>query len=209
MAGAPICPRCSGALHAPDVWSSSWRCDTHGAVTPLQQALAADAAHLDAAARRAGVPVWTPWPLPAGWLVTGVRLAGDDRGSAPAVAVAASGPGLMGGPVDLVIVAEEPGVGLGAHYAGIEGPDAGADIVRRPADVKIAAGAHDAPLWSVPGVSDRSAYVGEAAGRWLWLVVWPVGEWMVVHDALRLVDLRDPGHGLDIPVGALAPRLAE
>ncbi|WP_443034198.1 DUF6758 family protein, partial [Streptomyces sp. BE147] len=28
---------------------------------------------------RAQVPVWMPWPLPVGWLFTGVASAGDDR----------------------------------------------------------------------------------------------------------------------------------
>ena len=43
----------------------------------------------------------------------------------------------------------------------------------------------EAPMWSLP-VSDRAAYVGEASGLWLWAIAWPVGEWMVVHDDLRL-----------------------
>ena len=57
---------------------------------------------------------------------------------------------------------------------------------------------------------DRAVYVGEAAGYWLWAIVWPVTEWMVVHDDLRLVDLRAPEHRThvtDVPTGALTPRL--
>ena len=56
-----------------------------------------------------------------------------------------------------------------------------------------------------PGV-----YVGEAAGCWLWVVVWPVSEWMVVHDDLRLVDLRSPENHLaaaSLTVGHVSPRL--
>lgn len=206
--GEPVCPRCARALHPPGVWSSAWRCDLHGEVVPLQPSLAPGAEQLASVASRAEVPVWVPWPLPIGWLVTGVRYAGEDRGPARAVATACSGPGLLGGPVDLVLVAEEPGIGLGAHYAGLSSTDPGPDIARLPSDTKVSAAGHPTPLWSVPLPEDRSVYVGEAAGLWLWLVVWPVGEWMVVHDELTLVDLRAPGHGLDVPFGAPTPRLA-
>ena len=60
-------------------------------------------------------------------------------------------------------------------------------------------------------VSDRAGYVGEAGGLWLWVVVWPVDEWMVVHDDLHLVDVRDPAnraHLAELPTAALSPRLA-
>ena len=58
-------------------------------------------------------------------------------------------------------------------------------------------------------MSDRSAYVGEAAGCWLWVVAWPVTEWMVIHDSLTLLDLRENRERVaEVPVGALTPRLA-
>ena len=66
----------------------------------------------------ARVPFWVPWPLPKGWLVTGFTGAGDERSGTRGSAVAVSGPNPLGGPADLLIVAEEPGVGLGAGGAG-------------------------------------------------------------------------------------------
>jgi hypothetical protein len=66
-----------------------------------------------------------PWPLPVGWLFTGVAYAGDDRHGGRATAVACSGPGPLGGMGELILVAEELGVGLGARYAGVDGPDPG------------------------------------------------------------------------------------
>ena len=204
----PECTRCGGTLRPPDMWSSRWRCDDHGEVLPLQPPAAADAARLERVAGAAGVPVWLPWPLPLGWLVTGVRTAGDDRTGHRAVAVACSGPGIVDGPVDLVLVAEEPGVGLGARYAGLPGPDPGPEIATSPADTKVEAAGHPTPVWSVADATDRAAYVGEAAGRWLWLVAWPPAGWTVVHDRLRLLDVRRPGIALDVPSGALTPRLA-
>ena len=204
----PECTRCGGALRPPDVWSSAWRCDDHGEVLPLQPPHPADPGRLDLVASAAAVPVWLPWPLPPGWLVSGVRVVGDERDPHRAVAVACSGPALTGGPADLVVVAEEPGVGLGARYAGLPAADPGPQIAEAPADSKVDAAGHPTPVWSLTAAEDRAAYVGEAAGLWLWLVAWPPAGWTVVHDDLRLIDLREPGHGLDVPSGALSPRLA-
>lgn len=205
----PECARCGAPVRPPDVWRSDWRCDVHGAVVPLHPPVPPDAARLAAAAARSAVPAWLPWPLPAGWLVTGLRLAGDDRAPARAVAVACSGPALVGGPADLVIVAEEPGVGLGARYAGLAEPDPGPEIAGVPADTKVKAGRHPTPVWELASTpEDRTVYVGEAQASWLWLVAWPPAAWTVVHDELRLVDLRDPALELDPPTGAPTPRLA-
>ena len=66
MRAAPVCPRCFGPLHAPSAWSSAWRCGVHGDVPPLHTHRPSDAA-FDAVRRMARVPVWVPWPLPAGW----------------------------------------------------------------------------------------------------------------------------------------------
>src|SRR5207247_6768142 len=75
---------------------------------------------------RTPVPVWCPWPLPAGWMVTGVGWVGDDRVGVRASVLACSGPApLQGGPADIALIAEEPGVGLGTRFAGIPGPDPG------------------------------------------------------------------------------------
>jgi hypothetical protein len=112
--------------------------------------------------------------------------------------------------VELVVVAEEPGVGLGASYAGLPTTDPGPEVASLPVDTTVRTGGVSTPLWSLP-VSDRAVYVGEADGRWLWLITWPVSEWMVVHDDLRLVDVREPAHRgalVDLRVGALSPRLA-
>ena len=157
---------------------------------------------------QAAVPVWMPWPLPRGWLVTGLAMAGDERTGARATAVACSGPAPLGGMGELVLVAEEPGVGLGAHYAGLTGPDPGAVPDDRPADAKIHAAGHPTALWSWEGSpSDRAVYVGEALGCWIWAVAWPDSTGFLLIDEFVLTDLRDAGHELVIPFGALCPRL--
>jgi hypothetical protein len=203
----PVCVRCRGTLRTPDA-DGRWTCDAHGVVEPLHGALPGEAYHLSDAASSSGVPVWLPWPMPRGWAVSGVRRTGG-TGTSRAVAVALIGPGVIARQVELLLVAEEPGVGLGASYAGIDSTDPGPELALLPRDTKVTAGGHPTALWSLP-VSDRAAYVGVAQGLWLWAVAWPVTEWMVVHDDLRLVDLREPEHRsllAELPVGPLSPRL--
>ena len=134
----------------------------------------------------AGVPVWLPWPLPLGWLVAGFAGAGDERTGVRACAVALTGPNPLGGPADMVVVAEEPGIGLGASLAGLDSVDF--------------------PLWQVDS-PDRAVVAGEVQGRWLWVVLWPDTAGTLLVEPLALRDLRDPGQDLDLPFGAASPRL--
>ncbi len=153
------------------------------------------------------VPVWLPWPLPIGWLVTGFGEAGDERSGIRASVVAISGPSLSHGPADMLLVAEEPGVGLGAAYAGLNGPDPGTGVGAGPPHAKVNVNGHPTPLWCVEGVpGDRAVYAGEAMGRWLWTIAWPADAGcLLVLFQLALADLRDLEW--DVPFGAYSPRL--
>ena len=206
----PVCVRCGGPVGTSGAdGGASWSCPTHGTVEPLHAPLPAEHHHLWDVASSSAVPVWMPVPLPQGWTASGVRRTGG-TGQARAVAVSFQGPGVASRVAELVIVSEEPGVGLGAAYAGIDGTDPGPEITSLPRDTSLHAGRFPTSLWSLP-VSDRSAYVGEAYGCWLWIITWPVTEWMVVHDALSLHDLRvvDVRTRLtEVPVSALTPRLS-
>src|ERR1700685_2816242 len=74
-----VCPRCRRPAHAPTAWSSAGRCDLHGEIPPLAPARLPTMEGLRALVRQAQVPVWLPWPLPPGWLVSGLTRAGDRR----------------------------------------------------------------------------------------------------------------------------------
>jgi hypothetical protein len=156
--------------------------------------------------RGVAVPVWLPWPLPRGWLVTGFAGAGDERSGTRGCIVALSGPNPVGGPGEMLLVSEELGVGLGAGCAGLDGPDPGSDFAAGPSHGCVRFGNHDFPLWHVdtPG---RAAFAGEVMGNWLWLILWPDTAGMLLVDPLELRDLRDPGQDLDLPFGAQSPRL--
>ncbi|MEU3031099.1 DUF6758 family protein [Streptomyces incarnatus] len=210
MRGEPSCPRCGGRVRAPGLFTDTWQCDVHGAVFPLQPVIPPSVEALGAVARRIHVPLWMPWPLPVGWLFTGVAYAGDERSGGRASAVACSGPGPLGGPGELILVAEEMGVGLGARYAGIDGPDPGPYMnVEKPPQAKVLAAGRPTPLWHVYRTpDDRAVFAGEALGMWLWAVVWPEQAGLLLYDELVLTDLRDAGAELDlVPCGALSPRL--
>ncbi|MET8771485.1 DUF6758 family protein [Streptomyces sp. NPDC004658] len=210
MRGEPSCPRCGGRVRAPGLFADAWQCDVHGTVYPLQPVIPPSVEALNVVVHRTQVPVWMPWPLPVGWLFTGVAYAGDDRSGGRATAVACSGPGPLGGPGELILIAEELGVGLGAHYAGIDGPDPGSYMnVEKPPETKVLAAGRPTPLWHVYRTpDDRAVFAGEALGMWLWAVMWPEQSGLLMYDELVLTDLREAGAELDlVPCGALSPRL--
>ncbi|GAB3691276.1 DUF6758 family protein [Angustibacter aerolatus] len=210
------CPRCLEPARAPGLASSRWSCARHGAVAPLHPPVLGDARHLRATAERSRVPVWVPWPLSRGWVATGVQRAGDDHEGTVGVAVSVTGPNAFrrdGDPLaaDVLVVAEQPGVGFGARLAGLDDVDPGSLLEQSLQGEASRAVAHvpgqRAPLWWVPAPDDRAVYVGEAASVWLWVVVRPAAAGALVLDGLHLVDLRDPGYAMDVPSGALTPHL--
>lgn len=151
------------------------------------------------------VPCWIPAPMLADWTVTGLAYAGDDRSRGRASVVACAGPAPLGGVADMLLVAEEPGVGLGAGYAGIDEPDPGPAIGGTRAASVQAAG-HPTALWVVPSADDRCVAVGEAKGLWLWAILWPAAAGYVLAEDVELHDLREwvPA---DLVAGATSPYL--
>ncbi|HEV2376488.1 MAG TPA: DUF6758 family protein [Streptosporangiaceae bacterium] len=202
----PVCPRCFGPLTEPSAWASRWRCPVHGVVYPLWPAHNPTQEGLRGLLRDPAVPVWLPWPLPSGWLVTGFAGAGDDPSGTRACVVAVSGPSPVGGLGDMLVVSEEPGVGLGAAFAGLKGPDPGEGFATATPHALVSYGNHEFPLWHVeaPG---RAAFAGEVLGNWVWVVLWPDTAGVLLLEPLPVRDLRDPGQHLDLPFGAMSPRL--
>jgi hypothetical protein len=208
MKGKPICPRCGGALHAPNVWSSDWQCDAHGPVPPLQPITRPSAECLERMVAHARVPVWLLWPLPTGWVVTGFAHAGDERTGALATVVGCSGPAPLGGAGDLLLVAESPGIGLAAHIAGLPGPDPGDGFDAGAPHARLSLSGHPTPLWNIDAGPELAVYVGEAKAAWIWALLWPASAGVLMLEDLGLRDLRDQLGGVDVPFGALTPRLA-
>jgi hypothetical protein len=184
-----------------------WTCDLHGAVHPVQPVLAPNPAVLSSVLARSQVPLWLPWPLPSRWVFGGVAYAGDHHSGARATVVAASGPSPFGGEGDLLLIAEEMGVGLGARFAGIAGPDPGPIFEDTAAHAKVYAAGRPTPMWSVPGTGDRAVFVGEARGMWIWLILWPAIAGALLYEDFVLTDLRDAGAEIGfLPYGSLSSR---
>ena len=178
----------------------------HGEIHPLAPARTPTTGGLRALVSQAKVPVWVPWPLPGGWLVSGFAGAGDERTGARGSALALSGPNPLGGPAEMLVVAEEPGVGLGAGLAGLPGPDPGDGFAARAPHASVTVAHHEAPLWLVES-DGKAVFAGEVAGGWVWLVLWPDTAGALLVEPLPLRDLRDPAPTIDVPLGALSPHL--
>ena len=171
-------------MRPPDLMSSDWRCSTCGPVPPLHVAEHINAEIVESVTVRSK-------DIPVGW-------AGDEQTGTRATALACSGPGPLGGPADIVLVAEEPGVGLGNRYAGLAGPDPGPylqdALENTAAHAKVKAAGWPTALWAVrTPATGRSAYVGEAKGVWLYAIAWPdsaaylFAEDLVLHDLTEWV----------------------
>src|SRR3978361_2188100 len=116
----PNCPRCGRTVREPGLWSNAWQCEHHGEVRPYAKAGQISPEGITMLAHRAAVPLWVPHPMMTGWVVTGIGSCGDDRTNAGATVLCCSGPGPFGGPADLVLIAEEPGIGMGCRFARLQ-----------------------------------------------------------------------------------------
>lgn len=204
-----MCSRCAGRLVPPGPYDSTWRCAVHGSVPPLK-VLGPGGASLRHACRSATVPVWLPDPVPVGWTHTGSVVVGAGRSGFCAVVNAFGLPHPLGGDAEILLAAEEAHVGSGAVYAGLAGASGPRSVdvpsfVSGPVTGHVTARERPTAMWSVPGSDDRAAFVGEAGGVWLWLVVFPAEAAFLLLDGLELVDARD---GLPVvPAGTASPRL--
>jgi hypothetical protein len=206
--GDRTCPRCGAEIRPPGVWSSRWSCTTHGDVFPLQPVPIPSARLARQLGERSPVPLWLPWPLPRGWVVSAILHVGDEVSGVRATGVVTSGPNPLGGPADLLLVAEEQGIGLGARFAGVEGADPGAVVQREP-QAKLEVEGRPVPLWWVDSEGDRAVYVGQWGGRWLWAILRPQSAGVVLLEDVPVADLRGLGLEADLlPYGTPPPWLA-
>ena len=204
----PGCPRCATPIAPadPDAGESAWSCPEHGAVAALWRP--AEASY-DGFAELLGLsddfPVYLPWPLSPGWSVTDFAVVGGPA-RPRATMTCCSGTSELDGPVDVIVVAEEPGTGLGARIAGTRHTDPGADVDGPPA-VQVRIGSQVVRLWPVStsadsGEWDRSVVAGEAGGRWLWLVLRPASAMLLLRDDWILRDASGVGPPLvELPFG--------
>lgn len=192
------CPRCPQPVVAGDPVAG---CPGHGSWPPLwrpeESTYDAFVLHL----RKAdGFPTYLPWPLGPGWAVSDFAVVAEDDAVPTATLTCVSGTSQLDGPVDAIVVAEEVGVGLGARCAGLSGSDPGRALGSTPPAVRVRIGPASVPLWTVSTSQDstaseldRTVLAGEAAGRWLWIVLRPATAVLLMRDDWILRDVS--GHG--------------
>ncbi|MEO5711430.1 MAG: DUF6758 family protein [Nocardioidaceae bacterium] len=203
------CPRCASRVSDED---GRWRCVDHGDITPLWRPVSADydsfAEHLT---RAGAMPTLMPWPVMPGWAVIDFGSVAPVDGPARASFVTTSGPSELDGVVELTVVTEEPGVGLGARCAGVRHTDPGAEMGDGPPLAKVRIVGHPISLWPVLTSDadqdfDRSVFAGEAHGRWLWLVLRPASAALLLQEEWILMDVGELGPELmDLPFGGSPP----
>lgn len=209
MTLAAGCPRCTSPVtqDAPGL-----RCAQHGPVTPLWRPATASYEELAEHLHRCGsTSTFVPWPLPPGWSITDFGCVAAPGRDARATMLSCRGVSELDGVVEVSIVSEEPGVGLGARCAGTDHSDPGAEVGEGPPQAKVRAEGVTVPLWSVSTASsdptlDRSVFAGEAYGRWLWLVFRPAPAGLLLREDWLLTDLSALGPELiDVPFGGNPP----
>lgn len=186
-------------------------CAGHGPVPPLWRPVTATYDDFAEVLRRSpGFPTYLPWPMSPGWSVSDFGLV-EDAGEVHATVTCCSGSSPLDGPVDVLVVAEEPGTGLGGRCAGLAVADPGPLLGDGPATVRVRVGSQSVPLWPVStsdadGDLDRSVLAGEAGGRWLWMVLRPASAVLLLRDDWILGDVSDIGAPLlDTPFGGTPP----
>lgn len=203
MSHVASCPRCPRPLRRRP---PAWVCAVHGEVPALWRSEVASYETFAEHLRRAGdFPSCLLWPVPPGWQVTGFAACGEP-GRVRASLTSATGTTPHDGVVDVLLVSEEPGTGLGARVAGLAVSDP--VVPDEPPAARVQLEQVGVALWSLPadGARDGAVLVGEAHGRWLWVVVRPTGavllltRWNQVRDVSRLGPAL-----LEVDFGGIAP----
>lgn len=154
-------------------------------------------------------PLWTPWPVPVGWTFAGLAYKDGSLPDGGSTVASWMGEDPFGDPIEILFVCEEAGTGLGGYFAGLDTNYPPATVGQGPPHAKFAIDGRPVPLWSVEARDSCAAYAGEAAGRWLWVIVHPAEASTIMVQPIMLVDARSLGAELAVlPVGELSARLA-
>ena len=198
-----------------------WSCATHGPIDPLWRPGEADyESFAELVSRSNDLPTYLPWPMSPGWSIADFGCVGS-RDHVRATVTTTVGTSDLDGEVEVTIVSEDPGIGLGARCAGTPYDDPGPQISNGPPAVRVRAGGRTVPLWLVEDDDDepldglghrdldllaRAVFAGEADGRWLWLVLKPASAALLLHDEWLLADVTGFGpEALEMPFGGRRP----
>lgn len=203
------CPRCSAPIAVGH--EGDYACRVHGRVTPLWRAAGGGYDEFVEHLRySAGLPTWLPWPLPGGWAVSDFGTVIGTSGPQACFATCA-GSNDRDGVVEVSILTEEPGTGLGARCAGLAHIDPGSQVGSSPPHAKLEVEGMNTALWAISTSDadtsfDRMVFVGEAQGRWLWVVLRPASAALLLAELGSLTDVSRLGPTLvDLPFNDTPP----
>lgn len=202
------CPRCPAPVFP--LSGGRWACPDHGETEVMRRPEDASYDGFVEALRTAGdFPTYLPWPMSPGWTVSDFAVVGDDP--ARATVTCSSGTSALDGPVDVFVVSEESGTGLGARCAGTLHLDPGAEVGHGPPTVRVKVLSQSVPLWPVSTATsdvelDRAVLAGESGGRWLWMILRPASAMLLLRDEWILRDVSGLGPPLvELPFGGPRP----
>ncbi len=190
------CPRCSLPVTE---WEGTFSCAEHGPTPPLWRPREVSYEAFGDLLRAApSFPTYLPWPMSPGWAVSDFAVVAETPETARGSMTVCSGASELDGQVDVFVIAEEPGTGLGSRCAGVSTADPGHLLGDGPPAVKVRIGSVSVPLWLIStseAVDDveRAVVVGEAGGRWLWLVLRPASAILLLRDDWILTDVSELG----------------
>lgn len=196
------CPRCARDVKVSSEPAGASQlgtveCPVHGIVTPLARPHVVDIDGLREVSEL--VPersIYLPWPMSPGWSIADF---GCVAGSDSATFSVTIGTTIPDGRVEVSVISEDPGVGVGARCAGLAGVDPGRQLgvelggERPAAYVRIDSRA--VPLWIIRNLDpdadplETTAFAGEADGRWLWVVIRPASAALLLRDDWLLTDI--------------------
>lgn len=183
----------------------------HGTIHPLWRPETADYDHFaELVTRVVDLPTYLPWPMSPGWTISDFGcVVGGDRSHATVTTT--TGTSDLDGPVEVTVISEDPGVGLGARCAGTAYDDPGVQIGLGQHAIHVRAAGRSVPLWVVDSSLEddllaKSVFAGEADGRWLWLVIRPASAALLLRDEWLLADVTGFGpEALEMPFGGPRP----
>ena len=216
---AASCPRCTSPVTGE---GESFACTVHGRIEPLWRPAQADYdSFAELVGRSDDLPTYLPWPMSPGWSIADFGCVGTER--VRATVTTTVGTSDLDGEVEVTIVSEEPGIGLGLALRrhDVRRPGA-ADQQRATRDPRAGRWTHGAAVAgrgrrgrvraprrrvrSTTTCSPVRCSPGEADGRWLWLVMKPASAALLLHDDWLLADVTGFGpEALEMPFGGPRP----
>lgn len=199
----------------------------HGPIDPLWRPTEIDYdSFAELVSRIDDIPTYLPWPMSPGWSIGEFGCVGAEGHRVRATVTSTVGTSDLDGEVEVTVVSEDPGIGLGARCAGTTYDDPGPQISNGPPAIHVRAGGRTVPLWLVDDTPDdsrlpseptvaqladaellaRAVFAGESDGRWLWLVMRPASAALLLHDDWLLADVTGFGpEALEMPFGGRRP----